>query len=77
MKTSIELPQAQAEALEHYCHSVQTTPDEVVSQALAQFLPKVVKTSRNLRQHQAFGHWQDKHQDGLVYQHQLRAEWDS
>ena len=75
MKTSIELPPAQAEALEHYCHSLHLTPDEVVSQALAQFLPKTVKPVRSLQQHQAFGHWQDKHQDGLVYQQSLRAEW--
>ena len=28
MKISIELPQAQAESLEHYCYSLHFTPDE-------------------------------------------------
>ena len=77
MKISIELPQAQAEALEHYCYSLHLTPDEVVSQALAQFLPITVKPARSLQQHPAFGHWQNKHPDGLVYQQSLRAEWQS
>ena len=51
MKTSIQLSQAQAEALEHYCHNLHLTPDEVVSRALAQFLPKTVEPARSLQQH--------------------------
>lgn len=77
MKTLIELSQAQAEALEHYCQSGHLTPAEVVSLALAQFLSQAVKPTRSLQQHRAFGHWQSKHQDGLVYQQNLRAEWPS
>jgi len=32
-------------------------------------------TKRGLREHPAFGHWKNKHQEGLDYQYRLRDEW--
>ncbi len=76
MAVLIELPEHQAVLLKQYCDEAQISEAEAVGQALSLFLVQITqKSRRTLREHPAFGLWQDKRQDGLAYQERLRDEW--
>ena len=72
MRTIIELPDDQLEALEKLCSTDRISRAEAIRRAIA----------AHLRQHQAvdrkraFGLWRARHPDGLKYQETRRREWD-
>lgn len=72
MRTIIELPTDQLDALEALCKRDAISRAEAIRRAVAAF---VQQNSASAGGH-AFGLWQDRPEDGLDYQEQLRREWD-
>ena len=72
MRTIIEVPHDQLEALEKLCREDRISRAEAIRRAIA----------AHLRQHQAvdrkraFGLWRARRPDGLKYQETRRREWD-
>jgi hypothetical protein len=74
MRTIVNLPQKQVEALDRYGEKHGISRAEVVRQAVAAYLPLVGKKGR-FRDHPAFGSWKKK-TDSVGYVRKLRSEWD-
>ncbi len=69
MRTLIDLPDPQIEALGVICTQRKLSRAEVVRQAIAAYI-----ASHTTKTTGAFGLWKKK-QDGLAYQKKVRAEW--
>lgn len=71
MRTIIDIPIEQVQALEEICERENISRAEAIRRAIAGFLSnKLPKKSST-----AFGIWKDRKIDGLSYQEDLRAEW--
>lgn len=76
MKTTIELNDAQAKALENYCRTAELTPEQAIQRVLNLLVPQSPAVPRRtLREHPAFGLWRHRNISALEYQEQLRSEW--
>lgn len=76
MKTTIELNDAQAKALEYYCRAMELTPEQAIQRVLNILAPQSpTQPRRALREHPAFGLWRHRNISALDYQEQLRNEW--
>lgn len=76
MKTTIELSDVQAKALEQYCRATELTPEQAIQRALNLLAPESsMQPRRILREHPAFGLWRHRNISALDYQEQLRNEW--
>ncbi len=71
MRTLIDLPDSDVEALDQIGERRQMSRAKVVRQAVREFLQKNVLANRD----EAFGLWRDRDVDGLEYQRRLREEW--
>ena len=71
MRTIVELPPTQLEALGDLCRREGISRAEAVRRAVAEMLTR----ERAARPDQAFGLWRRKPTDGLTYQRKLRREW--
>jgi hypothetical protein len=71
MRTIIELPDDQLEALADLCRSEGISRAEAIRQAVAQY----TRGRRSKAAAGAFGLWRNRQIDGLEYQRQLRDEW--
>ena len=71
MRTSISLPDEQAERLAEVCRNQGISRAEAVRRALARYLDE----HRRRRQEDVFGIWRGRHPNGLDYERGLRAEW--
>ena len=71
MRTIIELPDDQLEALADLCRSDGISRAEAIRQAIAQY----TRGRRSKARAAAFGVWRDRPIDGLEYERQLRGEW--
>ena len=71
MRTIIELPADQLDALEGLCRRERISRAEAIRRAVAEFLRSRPAASRA----QAFGLWRDRADDGLAYQRRVRREW--
>lgn len=71
MRTIIELPDDQLEALADLCRSEGISRAEAIRQAVAQY----TRGRRSKAAAGAFGLWRDRAIDGLEYERQLRDEW--
>ncbi len=73
MRTIVDLPKEQIEALDSYGKSHGVSRAEVVREAVAAYLPLPRKKGR-FQTHPAFGSWKKK-TDSIEYVRKLRSEW--
>ena len=73
MRTIIELPEDQVEALANLCRTEGISRAEAIRRAVAEYMDK----QRHATAAGAFGLWRDRPVDGLEYERQLRDEWVS
>ena len=72
MRTIIELPSGQLDALDALCRSEGISRAEAIRRAVEQHVAKATKASRAA----AFGLWRRRRgTEGLAYQRRLRREW--
>lgn len=71
MRTLVDIPDAQIQALAELCARVNQPRAAVVREAIAEYLAR----HRPHDPKQAFGSWGDAAEDGLTYQTRLREEW--
>jgi hypothetical protein len=72
MRTIIDLPADQLEALDSLCEREGISRAEGVRRAVAEH----VRQHQSDRASQAFGLWRARGVDGLAYEQRLRREWD-
>jgi metal-responsive CopG/Arc/MetJ family transcriptional regulator len=72
MRTIIDLPVEQLEALDALCRREGISRAEGVRRAVADH----VRTHQPSTRARAFGLWKAHRPDGLAYQRRLRREWD-
>jgi hypothetical protein len=71
MRTLIDLPDPQVQALAELCERASLSRAAVIRQAVAEYLERhAVKPLEA-----AFGLWGTETPDGLAYQEKARAEW--
>lgn len=71
MRTLVDIPDTQIQALAALCDRVKQTRAFVVREAIAEYLARHQQADAQA----AFGLWGTDTQDGLAYQDRLRAEW--
>lgn len=71
MRTIIELPEDQREALADLCRSEGISRAEAIRQAIAHY----TRGRRSKAVAAAFGLWRTRPIDGLAYERQRRDEW--
>jgi predicted transcriptional regulator len=71
MRTLIDLPDTQIQALAALCERVRQPRAAVIREAVAEYLERRVTKSADA----AYGLWGAEALDGLAYQHKARAEW--
>lgn len=75
MRTLIDLPKEQMEALAALCQREGISRAEAVRRAVALMLEeKKIGLQQALQD--SFGMWKNRAIDGVEYQRELRAEWD-
>ena len=72
MRTIIEVPGDQLQALDTICKREKISRAEVIRRAIAE----MVSRQRSSGAARAFGIWKDRAETGLEYQERLRREWD-
>lgn len=72
MRTIIELPEDQIQALDGLCRRAGISRAEAIRQAVASH----VRLERQSAPDPAFGLWRGRGVDGLTYERRLRGEWD-
>jgi len=72
MRTIIELPSDQIEALDALCRRDGISRAEAIRRAVADH----VRRERAPDVDRVFGLWRTRHVDGIKYQQRLRREWD-
>jgi hypothetical protein len=72
MRTIIELPAAQIDALDALCRRERISRAEAIRQAVAAHVGRASAVART----SAYGLWRDRGIDALAYERQLREEWD-
>lgn len=73
MRTIVELPEQQIEALKAMSEQEGLSRAELVRRAVAEYLARHQAQPGT----SAFGIWKERNKDGLRYQDELRQEWDS
>lgn len=71
MRTVIDLPAQQVEALADICRKEGISRAEAIRRAVAVYL----EASHAAAGADAFGLWADREADGVAYQRRLRGEW--
>ena len=71
MRTIIELPPHQLEALDALCRRDGLSRAEVIRRAIDAHLGRESRTARE----SAYGLWRDQKIDGLAWERRLRREW--
>lgn len=71
MRTIIDLPTDQLEALDSLCKREQISRAEAIRRGVA----LLIREGGNPGARAAFGLWRDRGEDGLSYQQRLRREW--
>ena len=73
MRTIIDLPADQLEALDSLCRREGISRAEGVRRAVAEH----VRQQQTADANQAFGLWRARGVDGLAYERRVRREWDA
>jgi metal-responsive CopG/Arc/MetJ family transcriptional regulator len=77
MRTIVDLPKEQIEALDTYAKAKGISRAAAVREAVATYLPEKKKKKIDWRKHPAFGSEKmPKGFDSVEYVRKLRAEWD-
>jgi predicted transcriptional regulator len=71
MRTLIDLPDTQIQALAELCERVRQPRAAVIREAVAEYLER--RTAKSIEA--AYGLWGAEAMDGLAYQEKARAEW--
>ena len=71
MRTLIDLPDTQIQALAALCERVKQPRAAVIREAVAEYLERHIQKPAET----AFGLWGAETIDGLAYQEKVRAEW--
>ena len=72
MRTIIEVPPVQLQALDGLCEREGISRAEAIRRAIAEHLLRNPVPDRR----RAFGLWRERRIDGLEYQEAIRREWD-
>lgn len=72
MRTIIEIPEQQLEQMKPVLQSEGISRAELIRRAVSEYLKQYPQTDDS----SAFGLWSERPKDGLVYQDELRSEWD-
>ncbi len=72
MRTIVDLPDRQIEALKRMSDAVQLSRAELMRRAVDEYLDR----HQPVQDDGAFGLWKKRKTDGVVYQDLARAEWD-
>ena len=72
MRTIVDLPKEQLDALAELCARERLSRAELIRRAGAKYL----KQARGTAGEDAFGLWRKKKIDSLPYEDRLRGEWD-
>lgn len=75
MRTLIDIPKAQLDALDAYCREERISWAEAVCRAVGRLVPAAAAPKRGLREHPAFGFWRRRRVNAVAYQRRLREEW--
>jgi len=75
MRTIVDLPKEQIEALDSYAKTKGISRAQAVRESVAAYLPTKKKKIDWLK-HPAFGSWKGPKVDSVEYVRKLRAEWD-
>jgi len=75
MRTIVDLPKDQIEALDRVSKARGVSRAAVMREAVASYLPAPQKKGR-FKNHPAFGSWKGKKVDSVEYIRKLRKEWD-
>jgi metal-responsive CopG/Arc/MetJ family transcriptional regulator len=75
MRTIVDLPHEQIQALDAYSKKHGVSRAEAVRRAIAMFLPKRSQRRLDLSNHPAFGAWKHRKVDSVEFQRKLREEW--
>lgn len=73
MRTIIEVPQHQLDALDVICR----TEDISRAEAIRRAITRMIGETRHALGTPAFGVWRDRPVDGLGYERRLRDEWEA
>lgn len=71
MRTIIELPEDQLEALDALCRRDSISRAEAIRRAVG----AMIQSRRPAERERAFGLWRGRGEDGLAYQRRARNEW--
>ena len=71
MKTLVDIPKPDLEALDHLGHRRKASRAKLIREAVSDFLALNRRAGRD----EAFGLWRDRAIDGLDYQRKIRSEW--
>jgi metal-responsive CopG/Arc/MetJ family transcriptional regulator len=71
MRTIVDIPKEQLQALTRLCRRHRISRAEAVRRAITCLVDLEGRDEPN----QAFGLWSDRSTDGLTYQEELRREW--
>jgi metal-responsive CopG/Arc/MetJ family transcriptional regulator len=71
MRTIVDLPASQVEALDSFCRREGISRAEAVRRAVGEHLER-----HRADRDRAFGLWRTRRVDSLEYQRALRSEWD-
>lgn len=72
MRTIVEIPAGQLEALDALCRHEGISRAEAIRRSLAAYLPR----ARGSASQAAFGLWKHRKVDSLAYERRLRREWN-
>ena len=72
MRTIIDIPDTQLDLLNNFAIQEKISRAELIRRAVADYLQRCAAAPDD----DAFGMWQQRSEDGVVYQQRLREEWD-
>ena len=72
MRTIVELPDNQIDALSTLCQQTSFSRAELIRRAVAEYLLRHGPEDGDF----AFGLWKNRSEDGLDYQNRIRKEWN-
>ncbi|MDQ6632172.1 MAG: ribbon-helix-helix domain-containing protein [Verrucomicrobiota bacterium] len=72
MRTIVELPDDQVEALGHICAHEKVSRAEVIRRAVGNY----IQEKQSGKGQSAFGLWKNKKINSLKYESRLRTEWE-
>jgi hypothetical protein len=73
MRTIIDLPASQLDALDAWCRRDEISRAEAIRRAVAAAVGQQASDGRE----RAYGLWRDRGVDGLQWERTMRAEWDA